>query len=159
MLEILGNQSDGQSCASTQAASLVFVRVPFITRSVPDVHKRCLILWRLANIGERMLSVLRLHRGTPTASLGSTMRSNTRKDSYIWRKIGSAVDQGWRRSTAKMFRVVIAVATFGITTACAAPPQVGLQFDQSPGTLPTLTLPYATYRAAEYNPNGDVCKL
>lgn len=38
----------------------------------------------------------------------------------------------------------------------AAPANLGLSFDKRAGSLPTLTLPYATYRAASYNPNGDV---
>lgn len=39
----------------------------------------------------------------------------------------------------------------------AAPPRLGLRFDKrAPGDLPTLTLPYATYRAARYESNGDI---
>lgn len=37
----------------------------------------------------------------------------------------------------------------------AAPAKLGLQFDKRDGQ-PTLTLPYATYRAASYDANGDV---
>lgn len=32
---------------------------------------------------------------------------------------------------------------------------LGLRLDKTAG-LPTLTLPYATYRAASFDPNGDV---
>ena len=45
-----------------------------------------------------------------------------------------------------------------LTVLCrAAPANLGLSFDKRAGALPTLKLPYATYRAASYNPNGDVC--
>ena len=33
---------------------------------------------------------------------------------------------------------------------------LGLKFDKGTDGLPTLTLPYATYRASEYDSNGDV---
>lgn len=39
----------------------------------------------------------------------------------------------------------------------AASANLGLSFDKRAGSLPTLKLPYATYQAASYNPNGDVC--
>ena len=39
--------------------------------------------------------------------------------------------------------------------AQAAPAKPGLQFDKR-ADLPLLKLPYATYRAASYDPNGDV---
>ena len=55
-----------------------------------------------------------------------------------------------------MFRTLLAVVSVWITIIHAAPPQLGLKFDKRAGALPTLTLPYATYRAARYNPNGDV---
>ncbi|KAL8717750.1 MAG: hypothetical protein Q9225_005036 [Loekoesia sp. 1 TL-2023] len=55
-----------------------------------------------------------------------------------------------------MLKVIfIAVATWA-TIALAAPQQIRLQFDKRDGALPVLTLPYATYRAARYNPNGDI---
>ena len=42
-------------------------------------------------------------------------------------------------------------------TAChAAPANLGLNFEKRAGSLPTLTLPYATYQASSYNPDGDV---
>ena len=37
-----------------------------------------------------------------------------------------------------------------------APANLGLNFDKRVGNLPTLKLPYATYQAASYNPDGDV---
>ncbi|KAL8746200.1 MAG: hypothetical protein Q9190_001754 [Brigantiaea leucoxantha] len=44
-----------------------------------------------------------------------------------------------------------------LATLCiAAPANLGLKFDKRADGLPTLTLPYATYRAARYNPNGDI---
>ena len=45
-----------------------------------------------------------------------------------------------------------------LTAVCrTAPANLGLNFDKRAGSLPTLKLPYATYQAASYNPNGDVC--
>ena len=38
----------------------------------------------------------------------------------------------------------------------AAPAKLGISFDKRSGSLPTLVLPYATYQAASYNPDGDV---
>ena len=55
----------------------------------------------------------------------------------------------------KMIRILVSIYLLAITTL-AAPPQLGLKFDKNAGGLPTLTLPYATYRAASYNPNGEV---
>ena len=44
-----------------------------------------------------------------------------------------------------------------LTSLCrAAPANLGLNFDKRADALPTLTLPYATYQAASYNPDGDV---
>ena len=40
----------------------------------------------------------------------------------------------------------------------AVPAPLGLRFEKR-DTLPTLTLPYATYQASNYNPNGDVSLL
>ncbi|KAL9074453.1 MAG: hypothetical protein Q9161_002241 [Pseudevernia consocians] len=37
-----------------------------------------------------------------------------------------------------------------------APANLGLNFDKRAGDLPTLKLPYATYQAASYNPDGDI---
>ena len=34
--------------------------------------------------------------------------------------------------------------------------QLGLSFDLTAHGLPILTLPYASYRAKEFNPDGDV---
>ena len=42
-----------------------------------------------------------------------------------------------------------------VAVAQAAPAKLGLQFDKR-DDLPLLKLPYATYRAASYDANGDV---
>ncbi|KAL8637666.1 MAG: hypothetical protein Q9228_005088, partial [Teloschistes exilis] len=54
-----------------------------------------------------------------------------------------------------MFKVLLALS-FWAATILAAPSPLGLKFEKRAGQLPTLTLPYATYRAASYNPNGDI---
>ncbi|KAL8930417.1 MAG: hypothetical protein Q9208_000601 [Pyrenodesmia sp. 3 TL-2023] len=54
-----------------------------------------------------------------------------------------------------MFKTFIALLSIWASTTLAAPAPLGLQFDKRAGELPTLTLPYATYRAARYVPNGD----
>ncbi|KAL8719749.1 MAG: hypothetical protein Q9181_008026, partial [Wetmoreana brouardii] len=55
-----------------------------------------------------------------------------------------------------MFRVFFLTLGLWAYLSHAAPPQISLQFDKKQaGALPTITLPYATYRAARYNPNGD----
>lgn len=41
--------------------------------------------------------------------------------------------------------------------AAAAPTNLGLKFDKRSGSLPTLTLPYGTWQASNYNADGDVC--
>ncbi|KAL8644498.1 MAG: hypothetical protein Q9226_007734, partial [Calogaya cf. arnoldii] len=41
------------------------------------------------------------------------------------------------------------------STAFIKHPQFALNLDEGAEALPTLTLPYATYRAARYDPNGD----
>lgn len=56
----------------------------------------------------------------------------------------------------EMLKSFIAVLSIWSSAILAAPPWLGLQFEKRAGELPTLTLPYATYRAARYNPNGDV---
>ncbi|KAL8851638.1 MAG: hypothetical protein Q9221_003475 [Calogaya cf. arnoldii] len=38
----------------------------------------------------------------------------------------------------------------------ATSPQLGVKFDKRDDGLPILTLPYATYRAASFNPDGDI---
>ncbi|KAL8788912.1 MAG: hypothetical protein Q9213_001435 [Squamulea squamosa] len=38
----------------------------------------------------------------------------------------------------------------------AAPPQLSLKSDRRADALPTLTLPYATYRASKFDPSGDI---
>lgn len=45
------------------------------------------------------------------------------------------------------------------TAVCAAPtagPQLGVKFSKRQNELPTLTLPYGTWRASEYNADADV---
>ncbi|KAL8715444.1 MAG: hypothetical protein Q9220_000778 [cf. Caloplaca sp. 1 TL-2023] len=54
-----------------------------------------------------------------------------------------------------MLKLFIFLCSWVVTTTLAAPPQLGLKFEKRQGALPTLTLPYATYRAARYNANGD----
>lgn len=62
--------------------------------------------------------------------------------------------------TDKMFKAIALTAFIWAVTTLAAPPRLGLQFDKrAPGDLPRLILPYATYRAARYNANGDVCRF
>ncbi|KAL8933307.1 MAG: hypothetical protein Q9211_005851 [Gyalolechia sp. 1 TL-2023] len=57
----------------------------------------------------------------------------------------------------KMFQAIILAYSIWATATLAAPPRLGLQFDKrTPEALPTLTLPYGTYRAARYVPNGDI---
>lgn len=55
-----------------------------------------------------------------------------------------------------MFKTFIALLSVWASTTFAAPAPLGLQFDKRAGELPTLTLPYASYRAARYIPNGEV---
>ncbi|KAL9594897.1 MAG: hypothetical protein Q9219_006774 [cf. Caloplaca sp. 3 TL-2023] len=55
-----------------------------------------------------------------------------------------------------MFEAVFITIFCWALSIFAAPPRLGLQFDKRAGELPILTLPYATYRAARYNPNGDI---
>ena len=43
-----------------------------------------------------------------------------------------------------------------IATCHAAPANLGLNFEKRAGSLPTLTLPYATYQASSYDSDGDV---
>lgn len=46
----------------------------------------------------------------------------------------------------------LALAWFCIT----APTDHGIRFDKRDGALPTLTLPYGTWQATKFDPNGDV---
>ncbi len=56
--------------------------------------------------------------------------------------------------TKAMFSLTL---LFTLVAICrAAPANVGITFEKRANAMPTLTLPYATYRAASYNPNGDV---
>lgn len=57
-------------------------------------------------------------------------------------------------------KAILFSMVFALAAVCdAAPPKLGLSFDKRADSMPTLTLPYATYRATEYNPNGDVRSL
>ena len=42
------------------------------------------------------------------------------------------------------------------TLCCASPAKLRLKSDRRADTMPTLTLPYSSYKASNYNPNGDV---
>lgn len=44
------------------------------------------------------------------------------------------------------------LASFCIT----APTEQGIRFDKRDGALPTLTLPYGTWQATKFDPNGNV---
>lgn len=53
--------------------------------------------------------------------------------------------------------LAFALSLAAIYAICrAAPAKLGLSFDKRADSLPTLTLPYATYQAANYNPDGDI---
>ena len=46
-----------------------------------------------------------------------------------------------------------------LSSVCeSAPLEAGVQFDKRADGLPLLKLPYGTWRASKYNPNGDVCR-
>ena len=52
-----------------------------------------------------------------------------------------------------------ALSLAAVVAVCrAAPAKLGLSLDKRAGSLPTLVLPYATYQAANYNPDGDVSR-
>ncbi|KAL8800938.1 MAG: hypothetical protein Q9182_004820 [Xanthomendoza sp. 2 TL-2023] len=59
------------------------------------------------------------------------------------------------KGTDQACQPLIAICLW-VSATLAAPPQLGLKFDKRADSLPTLTLPYGTYRAAKYNPNGDI---
>lgn len=46
-----------------------------------------------------------------------------------------------------------------VSLCWCAPSQLGIKLDKRDDALPTLTLPYGTYRAKSYNANGDVSLL
>ena len=51
----------------------------------------------------------------------------------------------------------VALSLAAVFAICrAVPATLGLSFDKRAGSLPTLVLPYATYQATNYNPDGDV---
>ncbi|KAL8836944.1 MAG: hypothetical protein Q9170_002705 [Blastenia crenularia] len=55
-----------------------------------------------------------------------------------------------------MLKFIFLALSFWAVVITAAPAQLGIKFDKRAGALPTLTLPYATYRAARYEANGDL---
>ena len=57
---------------------------------------------------------------------------------------------------ANIMRFMLALSSVLMAVHHATSSKLGLRFDKRQSALPTLTLPYATYRAANYNPNGDV---
>ncbi|KAL8646019.1 MAG: hypothetical protein Q9226_007047, partial [Calogaya cf. arnoldii] len=55
----------------------------------------------------------------------------------------------------KMIKLLICLCLCTAVTI-ASSPQLGIKFDKRDDGLPILTLPYATYRAASFNPDGDI---
>lgn len=55
-----------------------------------------------------------------------------------------------------MFNSFFVLASLLVSSHAAPAPDTGLKFEKRAGALPTLTLPYGTWRAAHYNPDGDV---
>lgn len=53
----------------------------------------------------------------------------------------------------------LAVFAASLPTTSSSGDDLGLRFDKRADELPTLTLPYATYRASEHDPNGDASSL
>ena len=53
-------------------------------------------------------------------------------------------------------KFLLALSSMLVAIHHASTSKLDLRLDKRHSTLPTLTLPYATYRAANYNPNGDV---
>ena len=58
---------------------------------------------------------------------------------------------------ANTMKLIAALSSVLVATCHVASAKLGLKFDKRQGALPTLTLPYATYQAANYNADGDVC--
>lgn len=58
-----------------------------------------------------------------------------------------------------LFSSFICGAVLLAAPCLAAPAELGLKFNKRAGALPTLTLPYGTWQASSYNPDGDVCHL
>ena len=56
-----------------------------------------------------------------------------------------------------LFPSLVCGAVLLATPCLTAPAELGLKFDKRAGVLPTLTLPYGTWQASSYDPNGDVC--
>ncbi len=59
-------------------------------------------------------------------------------------------------SPANTMKLIVALYSVLVAICHAASSNLGLKFDKRQGALPTLTLPYATYQATNYNPDGDV---
>ena len=59
-----------------------------------------------------------------------------------------------------MLSTLFVLGLFALSYAAPTPdstePSLGLKFDKRDDGLPTLTLPYGTWRAANYDANGDV---
>ena len=53
-------------------------------------------------------------------------------------------------------KLIVALYSVLVAICHAASSDLGLKFDKRQSALPTLTLPYATYQAADYNPDGEV---
>lgn len=48
------------------------------------------------------------------------------------------------------------LASVYVIASVTNPVELGIRFDTHAGGLPTLTLPYGTWRASKFDPNGDV---
>ncbi len=62
-------------------------------------------------------------------------------------------------SPAKTMKLITASSSVLLAICHAASAKLGLKFNKRQSALPTLTLPYATYQAANYNADGDVCLI
>ena len=54
------------------------------------------------------------------------------------------------------FFSLVSVALLLVAPCLAAPVELGLKFSRRAGALPSLILPYGTWQASSYDPNGDV---
>lgn len=52
-------------------------------------------------------------------------------------------------------RYTLASLLWMVPLCRAAPASLGLSYDKRANAMPTLTLPYATYQASDYNPDGE----
>lgn len=53
----------------------------------------------------------------------------------------------------------LAALATSLPTTSSGGDDLGLKFDKNADELPTLALPYATYRASEYDSDGDASSL